>query len=368
MEVPFVDLYAQYLTIQKDVDQVLEDVIKESAYIRGPYVDQFEKEYANDYGVNHCISVANGTDAIYITLKMMGITEGDEVITTAHSWFSTSETIVQAGAKPVFVDVDDYFTINADKIEQHITARTKAIIPVHLYGQPANMTKIMAIARKHNLFVIEDCAQAHYAQWKGQRVGTFGDAGTFSFYPGKNLGAYGDAGAIITNNDELAEKVRMYSNHGSLSKHDHQINGLNSRMDGLQAAILLKKLPHIHSWTQERNKIADKYTQFFTENKIPVVTPDIREYGKHVFHLYVIKTDKRDELMAYLSKSGIQSSIHYPKILPALEAYSYLNLSLDEYPVALKHQRQILSLPIYPELSDDMLNYVVENIKKFFTN
>ncbi|SVD78190.1 uncharacterized protein METZ01_LOCUS431044, partial [marine metagenome] len=245
MRIPFVDLKAQYHSIKEEIDTAIQNVINETAFIKGKYVQNFEEEYAEIYGVKHCISCANGTDAIYITLKALGIGPGDEVITTALSWISTSETITQAGARVVFVDIDpDYYTIDTAKIENKITEKTKAIIPVHLYGHPGNMTDIMAIAEKYNLKVIEDCAQAHFAQWKGKYVGTFGIAGTFSFFPGKNLGAFGDAGCIVTNDDELAQKVRMFAHHGALKKHHHEFEGINSRLDGLQAAVLSVKLKY----------------------------------------------------------------------------------------------------------------------------
>ena len=230
MNIPIVDLKVQYQSIKEEIDKAIQSVIENTAFIKGEYVQQFERDYAEAYGAKHVVSCGNGTDALYITLKAMDIGPGDEVITTAHSWISTSETITQAGAKVVFVDIDkDYYTINTNLIEEKITERTKAIIPVHIYGQPVNMTEIMRIANKYNLKVIEDCAQAHFAEWDNKYVGTIGDAGTFSFFPGKNLGAYGDAGCIITNNDKLAETMRMYSNHGALVKHNHKFEGIKKK-------------------------------------------------------------------------------------------------------------------------------------------
>ena len=257
MHIPLVDLKAQYQTIKPEIDASVQDVINETAFIRGKYVEKFESEYKKKYGVKHCISVGNGTDAIFIALKMLGIGHGDEVITTANNWIATSETISMTGARPVFVDIErDYFTIDPSKIEEKITPKTKAIIPVHLYGQPANITLIKEICEDHDLFLVEDCAQAHFAEFGGKKVGTFGDAGTFRLYPGKNLGAYGDAGAIITDNDALAEKMRRFANHGSLKKHDHEFEGMNSRLDGLQAAILSVKLMYIDEWNKKRNEHA----------------------------------------------------------------------------------------------------------------
>jgi dTDP-4-amino-4,6-dideoxygalactose transaminase len=366
MKVPFVDLKAQYQNIKNEIDNAVKSVIEETAFIRGKYVAEFEKAYAEKYGIKHCISCANGTDAIYITLKMLGIGHGDEVITVANSWISTSETITQAGAKPVFVDIEpDYYTIDASKIEPKITKRTKAILPVHLYGQPADMDKIMKICDAHKLQLVEDCAQAHFAKYKGQRVGTFGIAGTFSFYPGKNLGAYGDAGAIITNNDEFALKLKMYANHGALKKHFHEIEGINSRMDGLQAAILSVKLPHIDEWNQKRYKNAIIYNEMLKDCK-GIYIPKICSDSTHIFHVYVIRSKKRDELNQYLKEHGIETSIHYPTALPFLKAYEYLGHRHEDFPVAYKYQKEILSLPMYPELTEDMIEYVVGKIKEFF--
>ena len=261
MKVPFVDLQAQYLAHRDVIDAAIADVIQNTAFIGGDAVKSFELAYAEHYGVEHCVSCANGTDAIYIALKMMGIGPGDEVITTAHSWISSSEAVSQTGATPVFVDVDGHYTIDAEKIEAAITPRTKALIPVHLYGQACAMGSIMEIAKRRSLFVLEDCAQAHYATWGGQRVGTFGDVATFSFYPGKNLGAYGDAGAIVTRDAALADRMRMYANHGQVKKHDHRIEGINSRLDGIQAAVLSAKLPFILEWTARRQQVAAWYSE-----------------------------------------------------------------------------------------------------------
>lgn len=363
MRIPLVNLKAQYLNIKDEIDTAIQNVINESAFIKGKYVQQFEEEYAQSYCIKHVISCANGTDAIYITLKALGIGVGDEVITTALSWISTSETITQAGARVVFVDIDpNYYTIDTAKIEKKITSKTKAIIPVHLYGLPANMSAIMAIAEKHNLYVIEDCSQSHFAQWQGQNVGTIGNMGTFSFFPGKNLGAYGDAGCIVTNDDELAVKARMFANHGSLKKHFHEFEGINSRLDGLQAAILSVKLKYIHEWTDLRIRHASTYSELLSrlEN---VITPQTHEEAKHVFHLYVIRTENRDELQSRLSENGISTGINYPTALPFLKAYDYLGHMPQDFPVAHKYSKEILSLPIYPELTGDQLLYIASVIK-----
>ena len=365
MKIPFLDLKAQYHPIKTEIDTAIQNVIDENAFIKGKYVKQFEEDFANVYGVKHVINCANGTDAIYIALKALGIGPGDEVITTALSWISTSETITQVGARVVFVDIDsDFYSVDPAKIEAKITERTKAIILVHLYGHPANMTEINRIANKHNLKVIEDCAQAHFAQWKGQNVGTFGDFGTFSFYPGKNLGAYGDAGCIVTSNDELAKKASMFANHGALKKHHHEIEGINSRLDGIQAAILSVKLKYIHEWTDLRIQHAEKYSELLSgvEN---IVTPVTHQNAKHVFHLYVIRTENRDELQKILKQNVISTGIHYPTALPLLKAYSYLRGSSSDFPIAHEYTGKILSLPMYPELDREAIRTVVDQIRAF---
>jgi dTDP-4-amino-4,6-dideoxygalactose transaminase len=365
MNIPLVDLNAQYESIKSEIDKAIFDVIHKSAYIKGEYVQRFEVEFANKYGVKHCISCANGTDALFIGLKMLGIGPGDEVITTALSWISTSESISLTGAKPVFVDIEeDYFTIDPQKIEAKITSKTKAVIPVHLYGQCANMDRIMHIARKYNLSVIEDSAQAHFAKYNGRLAGTIGDIGTFSFFPGKNLGAYGDAGAIITDNDELAIKMRMFANHGALKRHHHKIEGINSRLDGIQAAILSAKLPYIMDWTNNRTIAATNYDRLLAS--IPSVkTPLVRKDCDHVYHIYCIRVNRRDELKDYLESKEIEASIHYPTALPFLEAYKRLKHISDDFPVAYKYQSEILSIPIFPELSIAQQEYVANEMHNF---
>jgi len=366
MKVPFVDLKAQYNNLKSEIDAAIHSVIKEAAFIRGKFVEEFENAYAKKFGVKHCVSCGNGTDALFITLKSLGIIPGDEIITVANSWISTSETITQAGAKPVFVDIEpDYFTIDPKKIEEKITNKTKAIIPVHLYGQPAKIDEIKEICNKYNLLLIEDSAQAHFAEFNGRKVGTFGIAGTFSFYPGKNLGAYGDAGAIIANSDEFARMARKFANHGSLQKHRHEIEGINSRMDGIQAAILIVKLRYIDEWNRVRHRHALRYNELLLD--LPEVkTPKIRDNSYHIFHLYVIRTRKRDELISFLKSKNINTSIHYPTALPFLEAYKYMGHKPMDFPITYKYQSEILSLPMFPELTDEQINYVVNSIKDFY--
>lgn len=359
-KVPFADLYAQYQGIKPEIDAAIASVISSSAFIRGPFVEKFEAEFADVLSVKHCVSCANGTDAIYIAMRALGVKPGDEVITTAHSWIATSETISQAGANVVFCDTDkDSFNIDAEQIETKITPRTVGIIPVHLYGQPADMDAIMAIAKKHGLWVIEDCAQAHLARYKGQYVGTFGQAATFSFYPGKNLGAMGDAGAIVTNDTALSNRMAMFARHGGLTKGDHQIEGVNSRLDGLQAAVLSVKLAHLKGWTESRRKIATRYDELLTG--ISAITTPIQVDGReHVYHLYVIRHEKRDELARQLAAKGIQTVVNYPVALPFLPAYSRLQHKPEDFPNAWSNQSRILSLPIYPELDEANQQLVVD--------
>jgi len=366
MNVPFLDLKAQYLTIKEEIDEAIRSVIDRSAYIRGADVDEFERAFAAKCGKKHCVSCANGTDAIYIILKAMGIGPGDEVITVANSWISTSETITQAGARPVFVDIDpDYYHIDPALIEAKITPRTRAVIPVHLFGQPAAIDAVADICRHHGLPLVEDCAQAHFAEYGGRRVGTFGVAGTFSFYPGKNLGAYGDAGALVTDDDELATRALSFANHGSLQKHVHEREGINSRLDGIQAAVLNVKLKYIDGWNEGRRRNAAIYDRLLA-GLAPVRTPRVRSGVSHIYHLYVIGTDRRDELAAHLKNEGIGTQIHYPTALPLMPAYRYLGHAPEDFPVAARMQDRILSLPMYPELDEERIAHVCGAIKEFF--
>jgi dTDP-4-amino-4,6-dideoxygalactose transaminase len=365
MQIPFVDLHAQYLSIKQEIDAAIEDVIRHSSYIRGPHVEAFEREWAKTLDVKHCVSCANGTDAIYIAMRGLGLKPGDEVITTAHSWISTSETITQAGGRVVFCDTErDTFTIDPAQIEAKITPRTVGIIPVHLYGQACDMQAIMDIARKHGLWVIEDCAQAHLARYENKLVGTFGDAATFSFYPGKNLGAYGDAGCLVTNDDKLADWCATYARHGG--KGEHVMEGINSRLDGLQAAVLRVKLPYLSEWTRRRQEVAKRYTELLaavTDIEVPMTAAG----RNHVFHLYVVRTDRRDGLKKHLGDSGITTVLNYPKALPFYPAYAHLGHRPEDFPVAYANQGRILSLPIYPELPDSMIDRVADRVRDFFT-
>ncbi len=364
MKIPFVDLQAQYLSIKEQIDAAIAEVIRETGFVRSRFVDEFEAQWARTLGVKHCVSCANGTDALYITMRGLGLKPGDEVITTAHSWIATSETITQAGGRVVFCDTDDEtFTIDPAQIAAKITPRTVGIVPVHLYGQPADMDPIMEVARKHHLWVIEDCAQAHLAEYKGRKVGTFGQAATFSFYPGKNLGAYGDAGCVVTNDDRLADWCATFARHGG--KGDHVMEGINSRMDGLQAAILSAKLPHLEKWTRARQRIAMRYDQLLA-GVGDLVLPKVASGRTHVFHLYVIRTSRRDALRQQLTAAGIATVLNYPKALPFYPAYAYLGHKPADFPNAYANQTRILSLPIYPEMNDEASACVSNTIKEYF--
>ena len=367
MKIPFVDLKAQYLSIKPEIDKAIARVIDETTFIGGHFVKEFEAAFAAAYGVRHVIGCANGTDALYIVMKMLGIGAGDEVITVANSWISSSETITQTGARVVFVDVHpDYYSLDESKLEQAITPRTKALIAVNLQGQMCEMDKITEICRRHNVVLIEDCAQSHFSEYKGKRAGLHGIAATFSFYPGKNLGAYGDAGGIITNDDALAEKCRMFANHGALKKPDHRMEGINSRLDTIQAAILGAKLPHILDWTARRIANAalyDRHLQGIGE----ITPPAVRPQTKHSFHLYLIRCRRRDELMQFLKDNGVETAIHYPVALPNLPAYGYLGHTPKDFPVASRLQGEILSLPMYPELSEQQIAYIADKIRSFYS-
>lgn len=359
----FVDLKAQYLTIKNEMDTAMKQVMDETAFVGGKYVSQFEQEFANYIGTKHCIGCANGTDTMEIILQAYGIGRGDEVIVPAHTWVSTAEVVANVGATPIFVDtLEKYFTIDPTKIEAKISSKTKAIIPVHLCGLPAEMDEIMDIAQKHNLVVIEDCAQAHGAEYKGKRVGTIGHAGSFSFYPGKNLGAYGDGGGITTNDDAIAEKCRIIGNHGQKAKHEHLVVGRNSRLDGLQAAVLSVKLKYLDQWNASRAKNADVYNSLLKGNLI--ATPSTPEYSKHVFHLYMIRVNDRDSLMKKLAENQVFTGIHYPHVLPSMPAFFEENHQ-ENYPVSSEYCQQIVSLPMFAELTQEQIEKVCELVNEF---
>jgi dTDP-4-amino-4,6-dideoxygalactose transaminase len=367
MNIQLVDLKAQYESIKPEIDAAIAQVIAKTAFIGGPFAQEFEKNFAAFCKAKHCIGVGNGTDAIFIALKALGIGQGDEVITVANSFIATSEAITMTGARVVFVDINPRtYNIDVTKIEAKITPRTKAIVPVHLYGQPADMDSILEIARRHNIKIVEDCAQAHGAEYKGRRIGSIGDMACFSFYPGKNLGAYGDAGAMVTSSDDLAVKARMFANHGRIDKYNHEKEGVNSRMDGLQGAILNTKLGHLEDWTEKRRRNAYLYNEHL--KGLPVVLPEEIPDVRAVYHLYVIrvKAELRQGLQDHLKKYGIATGIHYPIALPNLIAYEYLKHTEKDYPEATGASEEIVSLPMYPELMDSQIEYITKEINSFF--
>ncbi|MCK1422375.1 DegT/DnrJ/EryC1/StrS family aminotransferase [Bradyrhizobium sp. 182] len=365
MGVPYADLQLQYQSIKFEIDAAIAAVIRDNAFIRGSYVDAFEREFAAAAEVAHCVSCANGTDALYLAMRALKVQPGDQVITTAHSWISTAAMITHAGATVVFCDTDDAtFTIDPAAVEAAITPRTVGIIPVHLYGQPADMDAIMAIAQKHKLWVIEDCAQAHLARYKGRMVGTFGEAATYSFYPGKNLGAMGDAGAIVTNDAALAEQMAVLARHGGLVKHQHHIEGINSRLDGLQAAILSAKLSHLAAWTKARQAAAHVYDASLDQIE-GVTVPKVPPARSHVYHLYTIRHSRRDALAAHLNANGVQTAINYPTALPFLPAYARFNHRPEQFPNAHRDQGRILSLPMFAEITRQQQDEVIDLVRKF---
>ena len=367
-DIPFLDLAAQHKALEPELTAAYKDVVRSSAFIRGPFVQEFEMEFATICGAENVVSCANGTDALYLAMKALDIKPGDQVIVPAHTWISTSEMVTHAGAEVVFCDTDlETFTLSLEDLKGKINERTAGIIPVHLFGHPVNMSDLMTIARANGLWVIEDCAQAHLSEWKGQMVGTFGDAATFSFYPGKNLGAMGDAGAVITNDGGLAARMKMIANHGAVAgtKHSHEVEGINSRLDGLQAAILSVKLKHLRGWTDERRLKAEYYSKgldSITGLSLPTVAPEAR----HSWHQFVVKTESRDALREFLADSGVPTVIHYPVALPFLNAYAHKQAGKEDFPNAFFNQERILSLPIYPELSSENQDYVISAIKNFF--
>nr|WP_075440424.1 DegT/DnrJ/EryC1/StrS family aminotransferase [Prochlorococcus marinus] len=365
-KIPLVNLQIQHEKLKSEIDYAINDVIKNSQFIRGPYVDKFEKEFAGLTKMKYCLSCANGTDALYIAIKALGAKQDDEIIVPAHSWISTSEIVTQSAAKVIFCDTNkDDFTIDVSKIEKLITKKTVGIIPVHLFGQPADMDPILELAKKYNLWIVEDCAQAHLAKYKNKLVGSFGNFGSFSFYPGKNLGAMGDAGALVTNNLDLFEKSAKFARHGGLIKGKHEFEGINSRMDGIQAAILSVKAKFLIDWNLKRRQNASIYNKELSTLDEFIEIPFQRVDTEHVWHLYVIKTEFRDELASWLKEKGIQTAINYPVSLPFLEAYKRFKFTPNDFPNAFQNQNKILSLPMYPELTNSDIQFVIESIKSF---
>ena len=354
--IPLVGLFDQYQTIQPEIDAAIKNIITSSAFVGGEEVRLFEHEFAAFCDAKACVGVGNGTDALYLTLRALGIGPGDEVITVAHTFIATSEAISSTGATPIFIDVkDDTMLMDPALIEAAITSKTKAIVPVHLYGQSCDMDAIMEIARKHGLKVVEDAAQAHGGRWRGQRVGSMGDAATFSFYPGKNLGAFGDAGAVVSQDEALIEQIRMIANHGRLEKYTHKMEGVNSRLDGLQAAILRVKLRYLDEWNSRRRQIADAYMEQLAP--LGMSLPIVDERAEAVFHLFVVRVADRERLQSLLKEEGIATGVHYPVPLHLQPAYEHRRSSF-ELPATERAAREVLSLPMYPELRQEQIEAV----------
>lgn len=362
MKVPFLDLKIQYQTLKKEVQAVVNDVFENTAFVGGKQVSLFEQNFANYCNTKYCLGLNSGTDALKFALLALGIKEGDEVITVANTFIATTEVISQIGAKIVFVDIDEKtYNIDVSKIREKITSKTKAIIPVHLYGQCADMDEILKIAKEFNLSVIEDASQAHGAKYKTLRAGSMGDISAFSFYPGKNLGAYGDGGAIVSNNKKLIDYSLMLRNHGQKEKYYHEIEGYNSRLDTVQAGILDIKLKYLDSWNSNRRKIAHYYNELLKNTEI--ITPFEPEFSEAVYHLYIVRLKNRDEVKKKLLEKGIETGLHYPLPLHLQNAYKHLNYVEGSLPITEKVSKEILSLPIYPELTLEQVEYVVKELK-----
>lgn len=366
MNIPLVDLKAQYQLLKPEIDAAIQRVIDTTAFVGGPEMVKFEEEFASYCGVKYGVSLSAGSTALDLTLLAFGVGEGDEVITTPNTFIATTEAVTHVGAKIILADVEpDAFNIDPKEFECKITSRTKAIIPVHLFGHPCDMDPILEIARKHNIMVLEDAAQSHGAKYKGKRVGSIGDAACFSFYPGKNLGAYGHAGAVVTNNKDIVDKVRLLANHGRHEKYEHIMEGYNYRADSFQTAVLRVKLKYLDEWNEKRRKNAALYNKLLAD--LPVATPKELPYAKHVYHLYAIRVDKRDELVEWLNSKGVGALIHYPIPLHLQPAYKYLGLKSGDFPVAEEFCSRVLSLPLFPELKEEQIEFIVQEIRNFFS-
>jgi dTDP-4-amino-4,6-dideoxygalactose transaminase len=358
MKVPFLNLKAQYEGIAQEVEQSIKEVLASCAFSGGPYVERFEGEFASFCGAQHAVGVSSGTEALLLALLALGVGRGDEVITAPNSFIATAEAISLAGAEPVFVDVEEgSFTMDPALLERAITPRTKAVIPVHLFGQTADMDPIIAVARKHGLAVLEDACQAHGAEYKGKRAGALGDAGCFSFYPGKNLGAYGEAGGVVTSDRQLADRIKMLRDHGQSRKYYHEVVGTNGRMDGIQGAILSVKLKYLDSWNQARRGHADAYRRVL-EGVAGVKAPREMKYARHVYHVFAVRSAARERLMDALAESGIACGVHYPVPIHLQNAYAGRGELAGSFPVAERCAAEFLSLPMFPELTAEQIAYV----------
>jgi dTDP-4-amino-4,6-dideoxygalactose transaminase len=361
MPIPFIDLRTQYRTIQGEIDAAVREVIESTAFIGGRYAQAFEAAFARYCGVSYAVGASSGTTALHLAFAALGIGPGDEVITVPNTFIATAEMTSITGARPVFVDVEDAtFNVDPTKLEAAITSRTKAVVPVHLYGQMADMDPVLEIARRRGIPVVEDAAQAHGADYKGKRAGQLGTAATYSFYPGKILGAYGDAGIAVTNDETLAKKMEMLANHGRIGKYEHEVPGFNYRLDGMQAAVLSVKLKHLDEWLEKRRAKARVYNRLLEDS---VVTPKEMPYARHVYTYYVIRTKRRDQVQAALKEKGIDSIIHYPIPLHLQPAYRGLGYKRGDFPVAEKQAEEILSLPLYAELEEGQIREIAEVVR-----
>ena len=364
MKIPLVDLKAQYESIKGEIRAAIERVLDHSAFILGPEVEGFEEEFARYCGAHHAVGTSSGTSALQLALLALGVKPGDEVITVSQTFIATVEAILHCGAKPVLVDIEDrYYTMNPALLEAAVTPKTKGIIPVHLYGHPADMDPILEIAKRKKLWVLEDACQAHGATYKGKRVGTLGQAACFSFYPGKNLGAYGEGGAVVTNDSELATQVKKLRNHGGLEKYKHEMIGFNARLEAFQAAILRAKLPHLDRWNELRREHARRYNSHF--EKLGFGLPKEAPYAKSVYHLYVVRVPDRDALNAHLNREGIGSLIHYPTPNHLLDCFKSLGYRTGDLPVTESVCEQVLSLPLFPELTKEQMETIVRTVESF---
>ena len=360
-KIPLVDLQAQSRSIREEVIAGITEVVDSCAFILGPQVTEFEKQFAEYCGAKHCIGLANGTEALHMALRALDIGPGDEVITAGNSFAATAFAIGYTGAQAVFVDIDpDDYNIDVSLIEQAISEKTKAIIPVHLYGQPARMNEIMEIAKRHNLKVVEDTAQGHGAEIDGKRAGTFGDIGCFSFYPGKNLGAYGDGGAVVTDSDELAEKFRLLRNYGQKVKNRHDMLAYNCRLDTMQAAVLLVKMKYIERWTDQRSQVAQWYREALKD--IDVVLPMQHDNMRHVYHLFVVRHPNRDQILEHMAKDNVFGGVHYPNPLVNAESFQSSPCFPMGLPIATAYSKEILSLPMYPEMTKEQVQQVAKSL------
>ncbi len=365
MKVDVFTLKRQYEYIKDEIKGPIEEVMTSGAFIMGEDVGLFEKEFAEYCGVKYGIGVNSGTDALFLACLSCGIGKGDEVIVMPYTYIATTLAISMTGAKPVFVDIDEKtYNIDISKVESSITKNTKAILPVHLYGHPVDMDPLVEIAKKHNLKIIEDCAQAHGALYKSKKVGSFSDASCFSFYPTKNLGAFGDGGIVLTNSEKIKEKLVLLRDYGRKDRYKHIIKGYNSRLDTLQAAILRVKLKHLDEWNEKRRKNATLYTKLLKEKKIDIILPHEAEYAKHVYHLYAVRVKDRKTVMNGLAEKGVRTLMHYSIPIHLQRAYKDLGHKKGDFPISEKCCEEILSLPMYPELSEEEIKYVVDKLQE----